>query len=90
MIKEIYEGVNNNLKSKLFGLLREREKGREWRSFLDSIQMELLGYPEELKTINYYHLCWNINALRYLDYEYFRKMIFDTMTLLGKMNNDVL
>ena len=46
----IREGYNNKLKSKLFGLLCEREKNREWEKFLDSILIELIGYPEEEKT----------------------------------------
>ena len=37
------EGYNNKLKNKLFGLLCEYEKGREWEKFLDSILIELLG-----------------------------------------------
>jgi predicted house-cleaning noncanonical NTP pyrophosphatase (MazG superfamily) len=43
-IKEAYD---NKLKNKLFGLLCEFEKDREWEKFLDSILIELLGYPEE-------------------------------------------
>ena len=31
----------NNLKNRLFGLLCEYEKGREWEKFLDSILIEL-------------------------------------------------
>lgn len=81
----ILEGVNNSLKNKLFGLLRERERGREWEAFLNSIEIELLGFPEELKTINYYHLCWKVHSLRYLSYNYFRTTIFDCMSLLGKI-----
>ena len=37
MEKTVKEAINNNIKSKLFGLLRERERGREWEAFLDSI-----------------------------------------------------
>lgn len=40
------EGYNNKLKNKLYGLLCEREKNREWEKFLDSILIELYGYPE--------------------------------------------
>ena len=45
------EGYNNKLKNKLFGLLCEYEKGREWEKFLDSILIELLGFEEERKTL---------------------------------------
>ena len=44
------EGYNNNLKNRLFGLLCEYEKDREWETFLDSILIELMSYPEEQKT----------------------------------------
>jgi hypothetical protein len=81
---EIKEGYNNTLKNKLFGLLCEFEKGREWEKFLDSILIELLGYPEQDKTINYYTLFYKLSSLRYLRYEYFRTTIFDAMSLLSK------
>ena len=35
------EGYTNKLKNKLFGLLCEFEKNREWEKFLDSIIIEL-------------------------------------------------
>ena len=56
MNAQVKEAYNNKLKSKLFGLLCEREKGRDWEKFLDSILIELMGYSEEEKTINYYIL----------------------------------
>jgi hypothetical protein len=76
------EAYNNKLKSKMFGLLCEYEKGREWEKFLDSILIELLGYSEEEKTINYYILFYKLSSLRYLRFEYFRTTIFDCMNLL--------
>lgn len=81
---QINEAYNNKLKSKLFGLLCEREKGREWEKFLDSILIELMGYSEEDKTINYYILFHKLSSLRYLRYEYFRGTIFDCMDLISK------
>lgn len=84
MNTQVKEAYNNKLKSKLFGLLCEREKGREWEKFLDSIIIELLGYDEEPKTINYYILFYKLSSLRYLRYEYFRSTIFDCMELISK------
>ena len=84
MMNEFKEGYNNKLKNKLFGLLCEFEKSREWEKFLDSILTELMGIDEERKTINYYILYAKISSLRYLRYEYFRTTIFDCMSLLGK------
>ena len=79
----IVEGYNNKLKSKLFGLLCEREKDGEWEKFLDSILTELMGYKEEDKTINYYILYAKLSSLRYLRFLYFRKTIFDCMNLIS-------
>ena len=73
------------LKSQLYGLLCEYEKNREWESFLDSIIIELLGYPEEEKTVSYYRLFHKVSSLRYLSYKYFRTTIFDCMNLVTKI-----
>lgn len=84
MDKQIKEAYNNKLKSRLFGLLCEREKGRDWEKFLDSILIELMGYSEEERTINYYTLYHKLSTLKYLRYEYFRGVIFDCMDLISK------
>ena len=84
MDKQIKEAYDNKLKSKLFGLLCEREKGRDWEKFLDSILIELMGYSEEEKTINYYTLYHKLSTFKYLRYEYFRGVIFDCMDLISK------
>lgn len=83
-IKQIVEGYNNKLKNKLFGLLNEREKNRNWEEFLDAILIELMGYPDEEKTINYFVLFYKISSLRYLRFEYFRKTIFECMNLVSR------
>ncbi len=84
-IPEVKEGYENKLKNKLFGLLCEFEKNREWEKFLDSILIELQGFDEDEKTINYYVLYHKIASLRYLRYEYFRTTVFDCMSLLSNM-----
>lgn len=84
MIPDFSEGYRNKLKNRLYGLLCEFEKDGEWEPFLDSILIELMGYTEEMKTINYYVLFYNLSSLRYLKYSYFRKTIFNCMNLLGK------
>lgn len=89
MDADVREGYTNKLKNKLYGLLCEFEKDGEWEAFLDSILIELSATPEEERTINYYSLWYNLTALRYLRYEYFRKTIFDSMRLLGKINNEL-
>ena len=84
-ISEVKEGYSNKLKNKLFGLLYEFEKNREWEKFLDSILIELQGFDEDEKTIDYYILYHKIASLRYLRYEYFRTTVFDCMSLLSNM-----
>lgn len=85
MNNEVYTGYQNRLKSKLFGLLCEFEKDGEWEPFLDSILIELIGMPEDNRTINYFALFYKISSLRYLNYKYFRKTVFDCMGLLSKV-----
>jgi hypothetical protein len=82
---EVREGYTNKLKNKLFGLLCEFEKDREWEKFLDSILIELYGFPQEQKTINYYTLFYKLSSLRFLKYDYFRTTIFDCMSLVSKI-----
>ena len=81
---QILEAYDNKLKSKLFGLLNEREKNRNWEEFLDSILIELMGYSDDDKTINYYVLFYKLSSLRYLRFEYFRKTIFECMNLVSR------
>lgn len=84
-MNEFLEGYNNNLKNRLFGLLCEYEKDNEWEKFLDSILIELMSYPEDHRSINYYRLYTKVASLRFLSYEYFRKTVFDCMSLLSKL-----
>lgn len=85
MLPEVKEGYNNKLKNKLYGLLCEFEKGGEWEAFLDSILVELMGIPEDERSINFLSIYYNISSLRYLRYEYFRNTIFSCMSMLGKI-----
>ena len=55
-IKEVKDAYNNKLKIKILDLLCEYEVDGEWEKFLDSILIELDGFSEEEKTINYYIL----------------------------------
>ena len=83
--KDIREAHDNKLKNQLFGLLCEYEKNRNWEPFLDSILVELMGYEENDKTINYYRLFHKLSSLRYLSYKYFRTTIFDCMNLVTRI-----
>ena len=75
----------NKLTNRLFGLLCEYEKDREWRKFLDTITIELMGFSEEDKNAAYYHLMHNLTSCRYLSYDYFRSTIFDCMNLVTRI-----
>ena len=83
-MKEVKTAYNTKMKNKLFVLLCEREKGRDWETFLNSILIELMGQPDEERSINYYILYYKLSSCRFLSYDYFRSTIFDCMTLLGK------
>lgn len=85
----VKDAQNAKLKSQLYGLLCEYEKGRDWEAFLDSILIELMGYPEEEKTVSYYTLFHKISSLRFLSYKYFRSTIFDCMSLISKDGDEI-
>lgn len=82
----VMEGYTNKIKNQLFGLLKEREKGRDWEKFLDHILIEFSGIPTEQRGIYFYKIYFKLNSLRFLSYEYFRTTIFDCMSLLGTPN----
>lgn len=78
---ETFNGYKNKLKGRLYGLLCEKEKNGEWEKFLDSILIELQGLGEN--SINYWALIGKLNSLKRLNYEYFRRTIFECMNLIG-------
>jgi hypothetical protein len=65
-IETIREAYRDKMKKRLFGLLREREKNGEWEKYLDTILIELLGYNDSSKTIDYYTLYAKLASCRYL------------------------
>ena len=78
------EGYYNKLKSRLYGLLCEKEKRRGLgKILLDTIIVELMGFAENNRTINYWTLIGKLGSLRYLNYTYFRKTIFPRMYEFG-------
>ena len=85
VVEEVREGYLNKFKNKLYGLLCEREKNGEWEKFLDTLLIELYGFPEESKGIYYLALYYKLSSLKYLEYNYFRNTIFDCMNLISKV-----
>ena len=82
---EFRESYKEKMKNKLFGLLRERERGGEWEKYLDIILIELAGYNESSKTIEYYTLFYKLSMLRFLSFKYYRKTIFECMNLFDRV-----
>lgn len=85
-IEVIKKGYIAKLQGKFYGLLREREKQGEWESFLDTIEVELIGLEQQLASINYYELRAKVSSLRYLKYSCFRKTIFECMNLVSEFD----
>ena len=80
------EGYYNKLHGRLYGLLCEREKGGAWEKFLETILLELYGLEKIDKTINYWPLIGKLSELKYLDYQYFRKTIFECINLVKELS----
>lgn len=80
------EGYYNKLQGRLYGLLCEREKGGAWEKFLETILIELYGLEKIDKTINYWPLIGKLSELKYLDYQYFRKTIFECINLVKELS----
>ena len=80
------EGYYNKLQGRLYGLLCEREKGGAWEKFLETILLELYGLEKIDKTINYWPLIGKLSELKYLDYQYFRKTIFECINLAKELS----
>ena len=80
------EGYYNKLQGRLYGLLCEREKGGAWEKFLETILLALYGLEKIDKTINYWPLIGKLSELKYLDYQYFRKTIFECINLVKELS----
>ena len=80
------EGYYYKLQGRLYGLLCEREKGGAWEKFLETILLELYGLEKIDKTINYWPLIGKLSELKYLDYQYFRKTIFECINLVKELS----
>lgn len=81
-------GYYNKLKGRLYGLLCEKEKEGAWERFLETIIVELMGFSAENPSINYWTLIGKLSSLRFLNYEYFRKTIFECINLVGELTKD--
>ena len=87
-VEVVKSAYKNKMKNKLYGLLCEREKNGKWKKFLDTILIELMGYNDNNKTIDYYTLFYKLSACRFLSFEYYRKTIFECMDLFDRIDSD--
>ena len=74
------------LKNRLYGLLCEREKDGSWEDFLDNILLDLNNFQEEDRSYEYYVLISKLVSCRYISYKYYRKVIFECMNLVDRMD----
>lgn len=81
---ETFDGYKRKMKGRLYGVLCEKEKNGEWEKFLESIIIQLEGLGAN--SINYWSLIGKLNSLKRLNYDYFRKTIFQCMNLVGVLN----
>lgn len=84
--KIVKQGYKDKMKSRLYGLLCEREKDGEWEKFLDTLLIELEGYKSDRKTIEYYILYSKLSSCRFLSYKYYRKTLFECMELFDRID----
>lgn len=82
------QGYYNKLKGRIYGLLCEKEKEGSWEKFLDTIIIELMGSSELDRTINFWPLIGKLSSLRFLNYEYFRKTVFECINLVGELSHN--
>ena len=81
--KETFEGYQNKIGNKLYGLLCEREKkDGNWEEFLKKIHIQILGMSNIVQPISYWELLAKIGALRLLSYKEFRGTIFECINLV--------
>ncbi len=85
MSNEFFNAYRNKLAGSLYGLLCERENKGKWEEFLDSILVEIIGLENDLDSINYWKLRAKVSSLRYLSFYFFRKTIFECISLTNTL-----
>lgn len=90
---DAFEGYQNKMSNKLFGLLCEREKkDGNWDELLKKIHIQVLGMGKFVQPIDYWELLAKVGALRLLNYKEFRTTIFDCISLVKalRLKDDIL
>ena len=84
-----FNGWKQRMRGRIYGVLCEREKNGEWKKFLDNIVLELLGWQENLDSINYWALLGKLQAARkMIEYEDFRSLIFECINMMEGVNHE--
>lgn len=76
------DGYSNYLIGKYFGILKDREKGKDYDKLLNSLVTDLIGAVEEYDCINLHRLFYKTLSLKYLAYPLFRENIMECIQLV--------
>ena len=76
------DGYSNYLTGKYFGILKDREKGKDYDKLLNSLVTDLMGAVEEYDCINLHRLFYKTLSLKYLAYPLFREDIMECIQLV--------
>lgn len=85
MNEQLNQEYLKRLRNKLYGILCEKEKGREWEKFLENILIELMGIPDSAKNLYFYTIFYKLSSCKFLEYKYFRNNILECMGLLDRI-----
>ena len=88
--KLIFDAYLSRIQRNLYGLLCEYEKDGEWESFLDTILVRLNAVSDRLQSIKFLELMTGLNQLRFYRHKYFKRGIFDSISLMGRIRHDIL
>lgn len=69
--------MKEELKKKIYNILKLKESGGNWEVVLDEVLCLLLEAKN--KNSSYYRIYGKLSACRYLEYKYFRSFIFDAI-----------
>lgn len=75
-------GYSNYLIGKYFGILKDREKGKDYDKLLTSLITDLIGAVEEYDCINLQRLFYKTLSLKYLAYPLFRENVMECIQLV--------
>ena len=81
----------NRLTNQLWKLIPMRENNENWESQLDTVLVELVGLNKILyNNEKFLILLSKLEGLKNIEVEFktYRKTIFETMSLLGELNNE--